>query len=92
MKLWTIYSDYMATGEGRTIQALITYAENQEQAIKKFGDLFDPYFAQGAEAIEGVIENELTKYLFSEEILKRTKEIEGKANIKLHAEFHFNFS
>jgi hypothetical protein len=34
MKLWTVESDYSATGEGRTIQALITYAETKEEAIE----------------------------------------------------------
>lgn len=92
MKLWTIYSDYSATGEGRTIQALITYAENEQEAIEKFGKVFDEYFARGAEAVEGVVENELVKYLFSEEVLKEAKSMEGRANVKLSSEFHFNFS
>lgn len=92
MNLWTIWGDYFATGEGRTIQVLITYAENEADAIKKFGVEFDPYFAIGAEAKEGIIENELTQYLFSEKILQRVKEIEGVGNVKLSSEFHFNFS
>ena len=92
MKLWTIYSDYFATGEGRTIQALITYAESKEEAIEKFGKRFDPYFATGADAEEGIIENKLTKYLFSAEMFESVKKMEGKANVKLSAELHFNFS
>lgn len=92
MKLWTIQSDYSATGEGRTIQALITYAENEEDAIKQFGQAFDPYFAIGAEATEGVIKSEITSYLFSEAVFDSVLKMEGKANIRLSAELHFNFS
>jgi hypothetical protein len=92
MKLWTIYSDYTGTGEGRTIQALITYADNQEEAIEKFSQTFDPFWARGAEAVEGILENEVTQYLFSPNCLKSVKEMEGKANIKLFSELHFNFS
>lgn len=92
MNLWTIWGDYFATGEGRTIQVLITYAENEADAIKKFGVEFDPYFAIGAEAKEGIIENELTQYLFSEKIFENVKKMEGKAHVKLSSEFHFNFS
>lgn len=92
MKLYTVCSDYGASGEGRTIQALIAYAENEEQAIEKFAKVFDPYFARGAEAQLGVVENEITKYLFSPLVLKEIKGMEGKATTGLHAEFHFNFS
>lgn len=92
MKLYTVYSDYGATGEGRTIQALIGYAQNEEEAIEKFAKTFDPYFARGAEAKLGVVENEITKYLFSPLVLKEIKNMEGKAMTGLHAEFHFNFS
>lgn len=92
MKLWTIFSDYFATGEGRTIQVLITYAESKEEALEKFGKRFDPYFAMGADAEEGIIENELTKYLFSAEMFKNVKKMEGKANVRLSGELHFNFS
>lgn len=92
MKLWTVYNDYSATGEGRTIQALITYAENEQEAIEKFAKTFDEFWTRGAEAKEGVVKNELVKLLFSPALLKEAKELEGRANVKLFAEFHFNFS
>lgn len=92
MKLWTVISDYAATGEGRTIQALITYAENEKEAIEKFGKEFDPFFAIGAEAKEGIIKNEVTQYLFSDTVLDSALDMEGRANINLFAQFHFNFS
>lgn len=92
MKLWTIISDYGGTGEGRTIQALITYAENEKHAINLFGEEFDPFFAKGAEAIEGIVENEIIQYLFNERVLNDVSKMEGKANIKLASQLHFNFS
>lgn len=92
MKLWTVYSDYCATGEGRTIHALITYAETKEDALEKFSQTFDKFWALGADAEEGIVKNEVTQYLFSDKVLERVIEIEGRANIKLSAEYHFNFS
>lgn len=92
MKLWTIESDYAATGEGRTIQALITYAENEKDAIEKFGKRFDPYFAIGAEAKEGVIKSYITTYLFNSKVLDDVLQMQGRANVNLSAQLHFNFS
>lgn len=90
--LWTIFSDYSATGEGRTIQALITYATDEKDAIKKFSNIFDSYFGLGAEAKKGIVENEIINFLFTKEIIDNVREMEGKANINLFSEFHFNFS
>lgn len=92
MKLWTVYADYSATGEGRTIHALITYAENKEEALEKFTQVFDKFWALDAEAEEGIVKNDIVNYLFSEKILSRLSEMEGRANIRLSAEYHFNFS
>jgi hypothetical protein len=90
--LWTIFSDYAATGEGRTLQALITYAADEKDAIKKFANTFDAHFAFGAEAKEGIVENDIIKLLFTKEAIENVRKMEGKANIKLFSEFHFNFS
>lgn len=92
MKLFTIYSDYGATGEGRTMQALITYAEDEVDAIKKFAECFNPYFAVGAEAKEGIVKNELTQYLFTPQVFAAVENMEGRANLKVYSEMHFNFS
>lgn len=92
MDLWTIENDYFATGEGRTIQALITYAKDSEEAIQKFGEEFDLYFAMGATATQGIVESEITQYLFTSKMFKEIKNMEGKAKIKLSAQLHFNYS
>lgn len=92
MKLWTTWADYFATGEGRTIMVQITYAADEANAIKHFKKKFGDYFALGAEAKEGVVRNEYTRYVFSNKALKFVKENEGKCMIDMHAALHFNFS
>lgn len=92
MKLWTIESDYGGTGEGRTIQALITYAENEAQAIEIFGKVFDTYSTLGATATEGVVKSEITEYLFNHKLFESVLNMEGKANVNLSAQLHFNYS
>jgi hypothetical protein len=92
MKLWTVWQDYFATGEGRTLMAHISYAENAQEAIEGFGREFDPYFASGAEALERVHENDVTQALFAPAAFKRARELEGGATLALTARFHFNFA
>ena len=92
MKLWTVWQDYFATGEGRTLMACIAYAKNEEEAIAAFGRHFNPYYALGANALEGVHENEVTQALFTPRTLDSAKELEGRAMLQLAGSFHFNFS
>ena len=92
MKLWTVWQDYYATGEGRTLMARIAYAESAQEALAGFGREFDPYFASGAEALEGVRENEVTQALFAPAVLKEAGQMEGRATLELSARFHFNFA
>lgn len=92
MKLWTVWQDYGATGEGRTLMARIAHAENAQEALAGFGQEFDPYFADGAEALEGVHENEVTRTLFAPEALRRVRQMEGRATLELSARFHLNLA
>lgn len=92
MKLWTVWQDYLATGEGRTMMARISYAENADEARAGFGREFDLYYASGAQALEGVHENEVTQALFTPAAFKRARQMEGRASMELSARFHFNFS
>ena len=94
MKLWTVWSDYSATGEGRTLSACIVYANTAEQAISKFktsipgGD----FYGLGAEAEEGVTQNYVTEYLFGKSTFSFCEKNDGQANIVAIAQLHFNFS
>jgi hypothetical protein len=92
MTLWTTWVDYGATGEGRTLLARIAYAENQQSALDGFAKQFGEFHAGGAEAAQGVLENGVTKVLFAAEMLERARQLEGRANLDLYAEFHFNFA
>jgi len=92
MKLWTVWQDYGATGEGRTLMARVAYAENEEDALAGFGREFDPFFASGAKALEGVQENEVTQVLFAPAAFQRARQMEGRATLSLSARFHYNFS
>lgn len=92
MKLWTVWQDYFATGEGRTLMARISYAENEQDALAGFGRKFDPFFASRATAIEGVQENEVTQALFAPAAFKRARQMEGRATLELAVRFHFNFA
>jgi len=40
MKSYLTYLDYFATGEGRIIEVTIVYADNNQDAIKKHGEIF----------------------------------------------------
>ena len=51
MTLWTVWQDYGATGEGRTLMARIAHAESAQEALADFGREFDPYFCAGAEVL-----------------------------------------
>jgi hypothetical protein len=92
MKLWSVWLDYGATGEGRTLMARIAYAEDEHDALAGFGKAFDPYYARGAEAIQGVADNNVTRALFTAETLAWVRQHEGLANLDVLAKFHFNFA
>lgn len=92
MKLWTAWSEYYGTGEGRTVMALITYANNLEDIVLKFHRQFGTFYSIGCEAEEGVVRNTYTRHLFSESLLHAVETAKDRANIELYASSHFNFS
>lgn len=55
-------------------------------------ELFDPFFAGGATAIEVAQEDEVTQALFAPAALKRARQMEGRATFELAVRFHFSFS
>lgn len=92
MKLWTVWLDYGATGEGRTLAARVAYAESEQAALDGFEKVFGDFYAQCAYAAEGVVDNGVTQALFAPDTFKRVPELEGRANLDLFAQYHFNFS
>ena len=93
MKLWTVTSEYSATGEGHTLMAIITYASDEDTALKAFKQEFGDFFEAFAVATEGVDLNDpVIKGLFNSTLLERVLEVEGNANVTLKGSFHVNFS
>ena len=92
MKLWTVFEDYFATGEGRTLMACIVYATNKKEALAKFEEQFGDYYVKGATAEKGVVRNTVTEFVFSKDMLEMLTNNEGKATLVAHGSLHFNFS
>lgn len=90
MKLWTVSLDYFGTGEGRTLFGWIGHAEDRAAALQRFGQAFDEYFAQGADAAEGVVEDAVIRRLFSPTVLADVRQLEGRGKVELTGRWHFN--
>lgn len=87
--VWTVWADYMATGEGRTLLTRIAYAMDEEEAKRGFERQFGDYFAMGCEAAPGVVRNRVTTYLLSAAALKLATCRAG--NLNIFASAHVNF-
>ena len=91
--MFTVYSDYFATGEGRTISILYTlHAQTPEEALKKFKTTIPhgDWYGKGAEVIQGFdFDNHVAKFLVTEV----TKELllNPRCNRDYFAHLHYNF-
>jgi hypothetical protein len=86
--VWTVWVEYSATGEGRTLMARVAHAPSAKKAIEAFGKAFDPYFAQGADVAAGVLANGVTTFLFSPAALDRARALAGKAHLVIEGRYH----
>lgn len=89
-QLWTTWSDYSATGEGRMLMVRITYAIDHKEARSKFEEQFGAYYAIGCETERGAVLNYVTGYLLSDSALNFARQCNGALNIV--ASLHVNFS
>lgn len=88
--MYTVISDYYATGEGRTVMILIS-SSDPYYALSRFTDIFGPYYTIGAEVIEGVkLDFSGADYVIPE-YLKKSKPWE-EGNFEYHAAYHLNMS
>ena len=92
MKLWTVWLDYLATGEGRTKMACIVQAEDEFAAIEAFQGKFGEYFAHGCQAQEGLLRNPVTKLLFSKAALDALEEASAKGKVEAFASAYTEFN
>lgn len=92
MKLWTVWLDYLMTGEGRTKMALIALAETEFAAIEKFQERFGEYFAQGCQAEEGLQRNSVVKLLFSKSVMDSIEDASTKGGVEAFASLYTEFN
>lgn len=90
--IWTVTSDYFATGEGITYSAIIAYAEDEADAKRLFAKQFGEYLSIGCKATIGIVRNHVTEFLFSPFLLDKLDQHNGNGNIKVHGEYHLNLS
>jgi hypothetical protein len=90
--LWTAWTDYFATGEGRTLLGLICSATSPEDARQRFGEVFDPYYASGCQVEKGVARNDATQFLWSEAALTALEELDPRAAVEAISRIHINLS
>lgn len=90
--LWTVWADYFATGEGRTILGLICSASSPQDARQRFGEVFDPFYVSGCSAEKGVVRNETTQFLWSGTALTALEELDPRASVEATSRIHCNLS
>ena len=73
MELWRVWAEHCATGDGLTVMALVTYAEDPLQARIAFERRFGPIHARVACVEPGVVETASTRCLFARETLRRVR-------------------
>ena len=79
--LWTVWADYFATGEGRTILGLICSALSTQDARQRFGEVFDPFYVPGCDVEKGVVRNEATQFLWSGATLTALEELDQTTSV-----------
>ena len=90
MRLWTTTVEYGASGEGETWIARIAHAENAAEAKLDLMEVCGKFHGAFGVPVEGVVRNEVTELLFSEEVFRTLERLEGKATVVAHASLHVN--
>lgn len=92
-QLWTAWLHYGATGEGQTVTAYVGYATSESQMRELISERYGSWFAENCEVDQGVVNNEITRYLWSEAALSnfdRVGTLRGK--LEVYSKVHINFS
>ena len=96
--VYTVYTDYFATGEGTSYMALITRAygpnSKEENALNRFRELFGDYMATGATVKPGLHFDFPGAHLLLSEKMKSGLEDwnTDAGGLEWHASLHRNFS
>ena len=95
-KFWSVWYDYFATGEGRTIGLMYCRSTDREGAIRQAKRHFHEYFMQGAEAEPGIKTDGVFKLLappyVAEKFLKMEDGSEPEGHAEWYGNFHVNYS
>ena len=90
--IYTVWVDYYATGEGRTIFAWMGHARSSNDArfelARKIG-AHSKYFMVGAEHAEGITKNEVTELAFSPAVFLM---VGMPCDFELFSHIHLNFA
>ena len=90
--LWTGWMDYFATGEGRSLMAYIGHARSADELRTNAGLALSEYYAKGLNVAEGVIENDVTRVVFSAKTFELVRALDGQAALCCHGLVSFNRS
>ena len=91
-KIWTGWCDYYATGEGRTICAMIAMAENETRFRERARETLGGYVFLGFDVAPGVVRNAVTEALWAATALDFIEANQSAGNVVAHASLHFNFA
>ena len=88
---YTVSCDYFATGEGITYMILFT---RDEEPLERFKDIFDPYYAIGAEISENLDFNSHAADKLISQQLRETIEkcATNGSHFEYYASLHVNMS
>ncbi len=92
MNIYTASLDYSATGEGCTLMAYIDAADNEDSLRAAAAGVFGEYFAIGLRIEPGIVENEVTTFLFSRRAFDLLRSFEEDGHPQCLASFSFNLS
>ena len=93
------FSDYFATGEGRTLEIQFCYADTPDEAIQKHLDRFYPkdmpaqlYFGPGVEAV--LLSSQRAKEILTPAFkgVDTLLNILNNAGVEFYWKFYYNFS
>jgi hypothetical protein len=90
--IWTAWMDYFATGEGRSQMAYIGYAQNADELRASAGQMLGEYYAKGLTVAEGLVENNVTRAVFSARTFELARALDGQASISCYGLVSFNRS
>ena len=92
-RIWTAWLHYAATGEGATVLAYMSYATSEDELRQRAASKFGQWYADGCEVEEGIVRNEVTQYLWSEDALHTFERIGiQRGQLEVYSKVHINSS